>query len=55
MSFIEKFSAQVREAHINGDQTLYSQLISLNLNNPNVNRLIQELNHVIRETNCFFK
>lgn len=47
MAFIENFATQVREAYVNQDQILFSQLISIDVNNQNVLHLVQELVHVI--------
>lgn len=46
MNQIESFATLVREAYENQDQDQFSQLISIDVNNQIVSRLVQELGHV---------
>lgn len=43
MNQIESFATLVREAYENQDQDQFSQLISIDVNNQIVSRLVQEL------------
>lgn len=53
MSFIETFATQVRAAYTNQDQTLFSQLITIDVNSANVSSLSRELVHVRKRSISF--
>lgn len=46
MSFIENFATRVRGAYVNQNQIIFSQLLTIDVNNPTVIQLLEELVYV---------